>query len=127
MANTFQMLGLRLNYINQDLKVTAENTENLSTPGYKEKELPKFSESLSKSSLPLWRTNASHLSASRGGGGDSFKARLSSEQEVNFSGNNVNLRTQLIRANQSGLDHMQMTNLYRTSAEIVEMALLNTK
>lgn len=126
MANTFQMLGWRLNYINQDVKTTAQNMENMRTPGYKEKELLPFSASLHRTSLALARTHPGHLSI-LGWERGNFKSRYSFETETDFSGNNVNLQTQLMRANQSGLDHAQMTNLYRAGAQIVEMALPNTK
>lgn len=124
-ANTFQLLGQRLNYINHDLKTTSTNVENLRTPGYKEQELAPFSQFLGTNSLALKKTHPGHLSSSKFAGGG--QTRNSPEREMDFTGNNVNLRTQLMRANQSGLNHTQMTNLYRASAEIVEMALLNTK
>lgn len=118
--NIFGLMGRRLDHITRHLKVVSTNIENLSTPGYREKEIVPFKEFVKGKTFSMAKTHPAHFDvAQRKDPG----VRLSPEREQDITGNNVNSRTQLASANQAGSDHVQTSNLLKTHMDMLEKAL----
>ena len=118
--NIFGLMGRRLDHITRHLKVVATNVENLSTPGYKEKEIVPFSEVVKGKTFSMTKTHPAHFDVARR---KDAGVRLSLEREQDITGNNVNSRTQLAAGNQAGSDHVQTNNLYKAHLDMLEKAL----
>ncbi|MGL5784444.1 MAG: hypothetical protein ACRCYZ_03115 [Alphaproteobacteria bacterium] len=118
--NIFSLMGKRMDHITQHLKVVARNVENLSTPGFREKEIIPFGDMVKNKSFSMMRTHPAHFDAAKR---KDAGVRLSPETEEDITGNNVNARTQLTSANQAGSDHTQVNTMYKTHVDMLEKAL----
>ncbi|MGL4426774.1 MAG: hypothetical protein ACRCUQ_03370 [Alphaproteobacteria bacterium] len=118
--NIFGLMGKRMDHITKHLKVVARNVENLSTPGFREKEIVPFGEMVKDKSFSMKRTHPAHFDV---GKRKDAGVRLSPETEEDITGNNVNARTQLTSANQAGSEHTQVNNMYKTHVDMLEKAL----
>ena len=118
--NLVNMIERRMNYINEEVKVAAENLANKHTPGYKARRLTPLSfKQVEKTGfavtqpghIPLKRGSAHFISREKTGGFESLTENTVSHEE------------EMRRANEANLTHRQMTNLIQAHIQMLELVL----
>lgn len=102
--------------------VTAENTANADTPGYRARDVAEFSEFFEQSGRinPLKRTHALHLSAAA----PAMSPRIvDAGGAADPNGNTVSLETELIRASDAKSQHDTALTVYRASLDVLRTSL----
>jgi len=115
--NLFRMLNHRMDYIGQEVKLSMENMANLHSPGYHAKELRPLDFKVLRSDPGLTITHPAHHKGLR-----KFPVHTENGAQT-YQGNNVNLRTESMKANRAGSDQLQMVNLMRFLTGMIETAL----
>jgi len=117
----FGLLRNRMNWLGQRQQVLAQNVANADTPNYKARDLEQFDfkEVLDGSrrrqmGVHLDRTNRVHIAGTTTGGlADFASGKVRDPYETAPDGNAVVLEEQMIKMNESVVDHGLMTRIYR--------------
>lgn len=143
----FKALYTKMDWLEARQRVIAENISNANTPGYKPRDIAplNFKDVLSSSAstLPLRaagvslnagaalggigpaRTDPAHMSAGGATGGSN--AVQEQQQRDTYatlpSGNAVVIEEQLIKANETMVDHRMMTNVYQKNLNMLRVAM----
>ena len=134
----FQAMTQKMGWLEQRQKVLAENIANADTPNYRPNDLvsPDFKNLLEQStssialgggSIGMAMTNEGHVNPSGGNGsGKDAKERAQRKTyEVAPAGNSVVMEEQLLKINQTAMDHRLMSNLYQRNISMLRRALGN--
>jgi flagellar basal-body rod protein FlgB len=119
----YGLLRRRMDWLNQRQAVLSQNIANADTPKYKSHDLKKFDfkdvireHRNSSKQFAMSATNASHIS----GGGASGRAKgtfkedgSSRPYETAPDGNQIVLEEQMVKMNETQINHSMMTELYR--------------
>ncbi len=129
----FKGIVAKMNWLDQNQQVLAQNVANSDTPGYRPQALKTedFSSYMngmgqkdSVTPLKMAATDASHLGA--GGAAPATTVPETPQKkiyEASPDGNGVVLEEQLFKANRNSMDYQLMTDVYRRSAGMIRMAL----
>jgi len=118
--NLFRMLNHWMDYIDQQVKLSMENMANLHSPGYHAKELrPLDFKKVLRSDPGFTITHPAHI---RDEGLRKCPVHTENGAQT-YQGNNMNLRTESMKANRAGSDKLQMVNLMRALTGMIETAL----
>ena len=138
----FQAITQKMGWDEQRQKVLAENIANADTPNYRPNDLvkPDFKNLLEQSTSSLALSGAStqvgmsvtnsghidptgtHVSAS---GPDAREKIQKKTYETAPAGNSVVMEEQLLKINETVMDHRLMTNLYQKNLSMLRRALGN--
>ena len=100
------------------LAVTAENTANADTPGYKARDISAFEGFVAKEG-DLRATRHGHIAREARTDGFAFR-HIGGEQSMN--GNDVNLEAELVRSTQARSGHTLALAVYSASLDILRTA-----
>jgi len=117
----FGLVRRRMSWLNQRQQVLSQNIANADTPKYRSHDLKKFDfkEVIRDHNRPtrgvaMWATNAKHLSAgSRGRQGPFKESDNVRPYETAPDGNQIVLEEQMVKLNETRINHNMMTELYR--------------
>jgi flagellar basal-body rod protein FlgB len=125
----FSMLRTRLEWAQARQRVLAENVANADTPHFRPRDLvpPKFTvptevASASVSAVTLVRTEAGHL-AGFGMSDAAFRSTSSGGNDVQPTGNAVNLEQEMMKVAANTMDYQAVTALYTRSLTLLKTAL----
>lgn len=114
-----QMARALAAYSGARMGVIARNVAQADTPGYKARDLPDFAASY-RTALPLRGTRPGHLGMAAPG--DPPAAQVVADQGAP-NGNTVSLETEMVRAASARQDHEMALAIYRSTSDLVRMAL----
>ena len=124
----FQALGAKMDYLDTKQKVIAQNISNADTPNYRARELSKvdfgrvLSDVTGNKTVRMASTNSSHMPAvGEISTGKNIKQKVT--YEVAPSENSVILEEQMMRANETSIDHTLMMNIMRKNIGMIRTAL----
>lgn len=137
-----QAITQKMGWNEQRQKVIAENIANADTPGYRPNDLVRadfknlleqstsgIALSNGSSAVNMAATDSAHFDPS--GSGLSGSARDAAEKaqrktyEVAPAGNAVIMEEQLLKMNETVMDHRMMSNLYQRNIKMLKLALGN--
>ncbi|MBU6462276.1 MAG: flagellar basal body rod protein FlgB [Bradyrhizobium sp.] len=122
-------LRTRMRWHQERQRVLAENVANSDTPNFKPRDLvePKFDATGASApggvmgTLPMMRTNASHISAS--GAPETFDQNRKVGFETRPAGNAVNLEEEMLKVSSNQMDYAAVTSLYSHSLHLLKTAI----
>ncbi len=126
----FKALGAKLDYLDHQQKITAQNISNADTPNYKARELtdPDFSQVLGK----IVKENKVHVDVTKQGHMPSpnevregQNRKQGSFYEVAPGKNAVILEEQMLKAQKTSADHSLMMNIMRKNVGMIKTAIGN--
>ena len=119
----FGMLKERLNWINQRQQVVAQNIANADTPKYRARDLEKFDfqrtlrehapKNAAGGGLALRVTNPMHIAGAGQSTAEAAASAMKKPYETAPDGNSVVLEEQMVKMNETQINHNMMTELYR--------------
>ncbi len=119
----FGALKTRMNWLQQRQSVLAENVANADTPHYRARDLAPM-EGPREGPGPV-RTNARHLVAGTGQGGQP-RPQETESFEVRPRGNSVTLEDEMMKVAETQMDYQLATGLYARGIGILKTALGRT-
>ena len=121
-------IGSKMNYLNQQQRITAQNISNSDTPGYQPMALKPvdfgtiLKDVTNQSGVNIQTTNARHLPSA-----SAIQNPREDEQrqtyEVAPAGNAVIVEEQLINAGKTVADYNLMTNLLQKNVGMIQIAI----
>jgi flagellar basal-body rod protein FlgB len=118
----FAALGEKMKWHQLRQGVLAENVANAETPGYRARDLERFSlEGTSGSTLRLAGTAPGHLAG--GGGAGAWRETRDAGFEISPDGNSVTLEDEMMKVTANQMDYQTMTTLYSRSMRLIRTAL----
>lgn len=122
----FASLKKRMDYINSRQEVLAQNIANADTPKYRAKDLVPydFKDLLRRENMHVKMTgsNAKHINTAPPTMTDYAKDR-SKPYETTLDGNQVVLEEQIMKMNESRVDHELTTQLYKKNLALFRTAI----
>jgi flagellar basal-body rod protein FlgB len=118
------ILGDRMNWLNERQQVLSQNVANADTPGYKPRDLKEFSfeKELNRfSAVTPAQTNSHHLQAHASSASDGTVKMKSYETKP--TGNSVVLEQQMVDIAQTSVDAQTASSLYRKFAGMMRTAM----
>ncbi|MBT5940443.1 MAG: flagellar basal body rod protein FlgB [Rhodospirillaceae bacterium] len=119
----FGMLKERLNWINQRQQVVAQNIANADTPKYRARDLEKFDfqrtlrehapKNAAGGGLALRVTNPMHIAGAGQSTAEAAASAMKKPYETAPDGNSVVLEEQMVKLNETAIQHSAMVGLYR--------------
>lgn len=122
-----QALTQKMKWHQTRQSLLAENVANAETPGYKGRDLKKYSFSehmsnLRMSNVTTSATNAQHFNVA-GQGQDMFGPKKMNSFEVTPEGNQVVLEDEMMKVAGNQMDYQAATTLYSKSIKLIKTAL----
>ena len=124
----FKAIGSKMNYLNQQQRVTSQNIANSDTPGYQPMKLKEvdfgtvLKDVTNSQNVTIQTTNDRHMPSP-----NSIANPREDEQrrtyEVAPAGNAVIMEEQLINAGKTVADYNLMTNLLQKNVGLIQIAL----
>ncbi|MAM34992.1 MAG: flagellar basal body rod protein FlgB [Micavibrio sp.] len=124
----FQALGAKMDYLDTKQKVIAQNISNADTPNYRAREISDvdfgrvLSDVTGSKKVRMASTNAGHMPAA-GEVSKGKNVKQKTTYEVAPSENSVILEEQMMRANETSIDHTLMMNIMRKNIGMIRTAL----
>ena len=124
----FQALGAKMDYLDTKQKVIAQNISNADTPNYRAREISDvdfgrvLSDVTGSKKVRMASTNAGHMPAV-GEVSKGKNVKQKTTYEVAPSENSVILEEQMMRANETSIDHTLMMNIMRKNIGMIRTAL----
>ena len=124
----FQALGAKMEYLDTKQKVIAQNISNADTPNYRAREISDvdfgrvLSDVTGSKKVRMASTNAGHMPAA-GEVSKGKNVKQKTTYEVAPSENSVILEEQMMRANETSIDHTLMMNIMRKNIGMIRTAL----
>ena len=124
----FQALGAKMDYLDTKQKVIAQNISNADTPNYRAREISDvdfgrvLSDVTGSKKIRMASTNAGHMPAA-GEVSKGKNVKQKTTYEVAPSENSVILEEQMMRANETSIDHTLMMNIMRKNIGMIRTAL----
>jgi len=111
----------KMSYHAERQVVLSQNVANADTPGYKARDLEKFTfkQALGQTG-GLKTTHPNHISHVAGGG--KFSSHSGNSFETNLTGNSVNLEEQMLKMNENAIDYRATTSLYKKMSGLIKTA-----
>ena len=123
----FQVASERLSYLSVRHEVISENVANANTPRYIAKDLKPFEQEFQEASVTLARTNSRHLDTGGASGGRLRMDGKSQAWELVPSGNGVSLEQEMLKASDTVASYALVSNLYKSSFNLLGQALSGPK
>ena len=126
----FKALGAKMQYLDANQTVIAQNIANADTPGYQTRQLSEldFGSLLDKvkergrMNVSMDATNAKHL-----GAGLNVDDVRNKDQKITYevapAGNAVVLEEEMVKSSQNTMDYNMVTNLYTKHVAMMKVAL----
>ncbi len=123
----FAALKGKMNWHQARQKLLAENVANAETPGYRGRDLAKYSfedmvAKSSSSAVVTTATNAKHI-AINNAGNTQFGLRDMNSFEVTPEGNGVVLEDEMMKVSTNQMDYQAATSLYTRSLKLIRTAI----
>ncbi|MBV6632187.1 MAG: flagellar basal body rod protein FlgB [Alphaproteobacteria bacterium] len=118
-------LNEKMHYLSQRQRVISENIANANTPHYVPRDLRPFTfeETVGRHQMTLTATSAKHMEGTLG----SPRPFRDPEQRLHYEsapdGNGVVMEEQIIKGNQTQMDHTLMSRIYEKQVSMMRMAL----
>ncbi len=119
----FGMLKERLNWIGQRQQVVAQNIANADTPDYRARDIEKFDfqrtlrehapKNAAGGGLALRVTNPKHIAGPGQSSADAAASAMRKPYETAPDGNSVVLEEQMVKLNETAINHSAIVGLYR--------------
>lgn len=125
----FGIMRGRLSWLNQRKEVLAQNIANSDTPDFGAKDIQKFDARREISKTPNFRVNVAltdpqHLKGRSSAGSGVFKENVERRPyETAPAGNAVILEEQMVKINETAVNHELVTSLYRKHLGMIKMAI----
>ena len=127
----FGLVRRRMSWLNQRQQVLSQNIANADTPKYRSHDLKKFDfkevirdHNRSTRGVAMLATNAKHISAgSRRGQGPFKESDNVRPYETAPDGNQIVLEEQMVKLNETQINHNMMTELYRKQLRMFRTVL----
>ena len=97
-ADVFDLAARQASWLLARQSAVAQNVANSSTPGYTAADLQPFEAGLREASLQLAATSPRHIGTGENQAGYTAGAIAAEETETFFSGNDVNLEQEMVKA-----------------------------
>lgn len=132
--SVFSLMKSRMQMLGQRQKVIAENVANVSTPGYKPKDVDQaaFSKMLEQAArrsgaeantVSLAVTNPGHIAAPGGAGPANVTIKSAPDSETTLDGNSVVVEDQMMKIAETRMDFETMVGLYQKSLGLLRLAV----
>lgn len=133
----FKGIMAKMNWLDQNQRVIAQNVANADTPGFRPSTLKEgdfasllghASKAASGAPLKMAATQSGHFGAADGSGSAlPSTAKQKTTYEVSPDDNGVVLEEQLFKANENSINYQIATNLYRRNAGMIRMVLQGSR
>ena len=124
----FKAIGSKMNYLNQQQRVTSQNIANSDTPGYQPMRLKEvdfgtiLKDVTNRQGVGINTTNKGHMPSP-----NSIATPREDEQRTTYevapAGNAVIMEEQLLNAGKTVADYNLMTNLLQKNVGLIQIAL----
>ena len=127
----FSMLRERMEMLSTRQKTLAENVANVSTPGYKPRDVDvtAFNEAMERGQSPTARrgvamavTQPGHIAAGSGTGRASVAVRSAPDSETTLDGNAVVVEEQMMKLAETRMEFETAVSLYRKGLSLIRLA-----
>ncbi|MEA1937518.1 MAG: flagellar basal body protein [Pseudomonadota bacterium] len=120
----FKALSARMSWLTERQKVLAQNIANADTPGYVPRDLkePNFAAAMQSVSTTQTATHRAHFTNEDTSARCAVRERVGS-YETSPAGNAVILEEQVLKATETAMDYMTVTNLYRRHLAMYKTAI----
>ncbi len=128
----FGLLKKKISWLTQRQEIVARNIANSDTPKYKAEDIQKFDFKQvlrERRALPVnvHVTNAAHLQGQRAPVRDFDVAEVRRPYETSPDGNSVVLEEQMVKSNETAVDHGLMVQLYRKHLAMLKLVSRRTR
>jgi flagellar basal-body rod protein FlgB len=113
-SGIIRLMTNKMAYLGQRQAVLAENVANVSTPGYKAKDLEPFSfeKAMKEASPGIFVTDARHIIPASMAGVNAATKKARTYETVP-SGNSVEVEQQMMEVSKTAIDYQAVSGLYR--------------
>ena len=126
-SNNTGLMGLlvrKMQYDSQRSAVLAENVANVSTPGYKARDLTAFTfgDAMKQASVGMATTDPKHIVPPNMAGVNASTVTAKT-LETMPNGNSVDLETQMMEVSKTSVDYQQQISVYKKMMGMMKIAL----
>ncbi|MGK2740939.1 flagellar basal body rod protein FlgB [Tepidicaulis sp. LMO-SS28] len=119
----FGLASDRMGYLGMRHKLIAENIANANTPGFASQDLKPFDQELKAAETRLAQTHEGHFQLTGSSTGRLRVDGKSASWEIVPSGNSVSMEQEMLKASETVTSHALVTNVYKSSFNLLGTAL----